>query len=64
MLPKLILVILFCSGLIEAQGICEPRPATGIKTYTIDLDKEPRDRFKDVIDDFKEPILKWVKAEK
>jgi hypothetical protein len=60
---KLLLAFLFSFVLSKAE-ICEPRPATDLKTYVIDLDKAPRDRFREVINDFKESIFEWIQAEK
>ena len=47
---------------IEAK--CERQSMFEPKTYVIDLDKSPNERFKEVVTAFKEPMLKWIAAEK
>ena len=62
MLTKTLCLILALIVTIEAK--CERNKPSNVKTYIIDLDKAPRDRFKEVSMDFKQPIVDWINAEK
>lgn len=45
-------------------GKCERNKTTNLRTYKIDLDKHPSERFHEVLTDFKPQVVAWVNKEK
>jgi len=58
----LLVCTLVLFDLVELK--CEKQNQLNVKTFKIDLNKAPRDRFKEVAVYFKEPVLKWYELEK
>ena len=56
-------IYLTCS-ISNLEAKCQRESMFEPKTYLIDLDKNPNERFKEVAAAFKEPMLKWIAAEK
>jgi hypothetical protein len=61
--PLTILLLLNIFAIcIEAK--CQKNSTIDLKTYIIDLDLPPRERFKQVVIDFQDHIWDWFAAEK
>lgn len=63
---KLLLALLVVASLaVDIDAKCGgEKTVSQVKTYKIDLDLAPKDRFKQVTNDFKEPMNEWLQAEK
>ena len=63
---KLIVLSVLCLSLCTSLVVCkcERDKPTNLKTYIIDLDKAPTERFDEVTNDFKQQIISWINAEK
>lgn len=62
---KLLALLVVVSLAVDIDAKCGgEKTVAQIKTYKIDLDLAPKDRFKQVTNDFKEPMNEWLQAEK
>ena len=67
MIKILSIIVLVHLGLILIEKVdskCERHNDFPVRTYKIDLDLPPSERFKQVVLDFKEPIIRWLNFEK
>lgn len=53
---------LISASLINAK--CERNATTHLKTYKINLDNHPSERFDEVLNDFKPQVITWINKEK
>jgi hypothetical protein len=60
----LLIFLILCISITSIKSKCERNITTSLPTYIIDLDKEPSERFTQVVTDFKLPIAAWIDAEK
>ncbi len=63
---SLFFLLISFASIKNTESKCESHlsKSADLKTYIIDLDAEPKYRFQQVVNDFKEPINEWIKAEK
>lgn len=55
---------ILCSMVAPISGKCERNVSNNVRTYKIDLDSEPANRFAEVTRDFKKEILTLFNAER
>ncbi len=60
----ILLCIIFVCIFKYAQLDCTKSSSLPIKTYVIDLDKAPRQRFTEIAKDFKVAIASYIKINK
>jgi hypothetical protein len=63
-MKSLIILTLFCLTISLTNGDCVNKGPTPLKIYTINLDSDPKDRFKQTATDYKEGIIDLVNFQK
>lgn len=56
--------LLVLSSISSIESKCERNSTVDVKTYVINLDLPPRERYKQVVTDHKLYIWEWFSAEK
>ena len=54
----------FICSIVNIEAKCESNSSISVKTYVINLDLPPRERFKQVVNDYKYYIWEWYSAKK